>query len=307
MYSAKPTYFLGIDGGATKTDLALADREGTILRRLKLGSSNPVDIGMEKAMNTLEAGIRELCQDISFGEISLFAGISGGVSGDNRQRFYNFFAGFGFAKWDNGSDAQLIVAAGLGKNDGIAVILGTGSVAFVQKNGALHRIGGLGYLFDNGGNGYSIGRDVLRAVLTAEDGSGHPTRLTDLVAEKSGNTSALTNLTEFYKLGKRGIAAFAPLAFSAADNGDAVAQEIVYRNMGEVARLLQAGRERLGDPDCVKVVFVGGLTNREDALMPRIRAQLKDSACYTFSIYREPVVNGALLLAGAKIGGKDLC
>lgn len=62
----------------------------------------------------------------------------------------------------------------------MVVIMGTGSVVFVQKDGVLHRIGGLGYLFDEGGNGYSLGRDVLRAVMAAEDGSGNPTALSGL-------------------------------------------------------------------------------------------------------------------------------
>ena len=102
----------------------------------------------------------------------------------------------------------------------------------------MHRIGGLGYLFDNGGNGYSIGRDAIRAALCAEDGSGEQTLLHKLVTETLGNTSAIASLGELYALGKRGVASYAPLVFRAADEGDGVARNILRRNMKEIAALL---------------------------------------------------------------------
>lgn len=299
-FQEDPSFFLGIDGGATKTDFALADGEGRIISRTLLGSSNPVDIGIEAAMEVLEAGIRHVCRGISLRRISMFAGISGGTSGDNRERLHAFFSGFHFAKFDNGSDAQPIVAAGLQDRDGMVVIMGTGSVVFVQKDGVLHRIGGLGYLFDEGGNGYSLGRDVLRAVMAAEDGSGNPTALSGLFARQTGKSSALACLPEFYELGKRGIAAYAPLAIQAASAGDTVAQDILVRNMRQIARLLDAGWRKLDQPLKAEVVFVGGLTNHETLLMPLIQKELAEKERYRFSVYREPAVNGALLLAGLK-------
>ena len=88
-FQEDPSFFLGIDGGATKTDFALADGEGRIISRTLLGSSNPVDIGIEAAMEVLEAGIRHVCRGISLRRISMFAGISGGTSGDNRERLHS--------------------------------------------------------------------------------------------------------------------------------------------------------------------------------------------------------------------------
>ena len=48
------------------------------------------------------------------------------------------------------------------------------------------------------------------------------------------------------------------------------------------------------------MVFVGGLTNHETLLMPLIQKELAEKERYRFSVYREPAVNGALLLAGLK-------
>lgn len=300
----EPAYFLGIDGGATKTEFVLTDAAGNVLCRHFEGSCNPVDIGMEAAQKVLDTGIRTVCKGVPMRKISTFAGISGGISGNNKEIFHDFFAKFPFAKCDNGSDAQLIVAAGLGDGDGIAVIMGTGSVAFVQKSGAMHRIGGMGYLFDNGGNGYCMGRDAIRAALCGEDGSGEQTLLHKMVTEKLGKTSAIASLGELYALGKRGVASYAPLVFRAADEGDGVARNILRRNMKEIAVLLATGRKKLGGAQ-VKAVFVGGLTNRWETLLPDILDQLPERECYELSVYQGRAVNGALALAGLKEGVKD--
>jgi N-acetylglucosamine kinase-like BadF-type ATPase len=100
------------------------------------------------------------------------------------------------------------------------------------------------------------------------------------------------------------VASYAPLVFRAADEGDGVARNILRRNMKEIAALLTAGRKKLGAGK-VKAVFVGGLTNRWDILLPEILDQLAEKECYELSVYQGRAVNGALVLAGLKEGLKD--
>jgi N-acetylglucosamine kinase-like BadF-type ATPase len=94
------------------------------------------------------------------------------------------------------------------------------------------------------------------------------------------------------------------LAFTAADLGDGIAKKILRRNMKEIARLLANGRKKLEGKQ-VKAVFVGGLTNRWDILLPEILDQLPEKECYELSVYQGRAVNGALVLAGLKEGLKD--
>ena len=54
-------YFLGIDGGGTKTDFALTDSEGNLLSRVILGASNPNDVGISAVQDVLLRGIIEVC------------------------------------------------------------------------------------------------------------------------------------------------------------------------------------------------------------------------------------------------------
>ena len=84
--SAEAAYFLGIDGGATKTTFALADRNGVILKKVVLGASNPFDNGFSAACEVLSEGIMEVSSGIHKRKISLFAGISGGGIKEMRER-----------------------------------------------------------------------------------------------------------------------------------------------------------------------------------------------------------------------------
>lgn len=296
------TYYLGIDGGATKTEFVLADGNGTVLRSVKLPSSNPFDIGIEKSKATLTQGIRDVCRDVKPASVSLYAGLSGGVSGDMKQTFSNFFATFGFSSAKNGSDANDLLAAGLGHRNGAALIMGTGCSCFIQKDGEVFRAGGLGYLFDGAGGGYDLGRGAIKAACMQEDLSGETTVLNDLIRKRTGHATVLEDLGHFYEIGKSGIAAFAPLVFDAYDMGDRAAERILLETAGQAALLLDTACRRL-ETDRVEVIAVGGLTARFDLLKPMIEHSLCErgrSAEVDLRVYDGDPVYGALLNAGMR-------
>ena len=67
----EPQYFLGIDGGATKTEFVLTDAAGNVICRHFEGSCNPVDIGMEAAQKVLDTGIRAACKGVPMRKIAI--------------------------------------------------------------------------------------------------------------------------------------------------------------------------------------------------------------------------------------------
>ncbi len=296
-YEEEPEYFLGIDGGATKTDFALADRDGKILRCEKLGPCNPVDLGMKQVKETLQAGIRLVCAEIPYEKISVYAGISGGMTGDYRTQISRFLQSYRFAKCQNGSNAENILAGGLGKEDGIAVILGTGSIAVAQKGTERHRIGGFGYLFDLGGSGYDLGRDAIRAALCDWDSSGPSTILRQMIESTLGKP-IIDALAEFYEKGKHYIASFAPFVWKAVAQHDIVAEQILRRNMEYAANLIRTGGAYFPKNTQIPVVLVGGLTNQAEILLPALSACLSPKR-FLLRVYNKPPVYGALKLAGA--------
>lgn len=266
-------YLLGIDGGGTKTVFRLTDTSGNVIRTVHKSSSNPNDIGIENAKKILDQGIWEACKGISYGNITMFAGLSGGgLTGNNRTLLHEFFAGYGFRAFDNGSDVENLVA--LSKySECILMIMGTGCIGFCLSRKERQRVGGWGYHFEEGGSGYCIGRDAISAVLSASDGTGEKTILTELLVGRIGET-AERHLTRFYTEGKQYIASFSDLVFLAAAKGDPVAENILDRNMHCVAGMLNAAQRHYSNN--VPVLFFGGISSHYEVLFPLIRKYLND-------------------------------
>ena len=238
-------YYLGIDGGGTKTEFVLADKGGNILDRFLLGASNPVDIGIDSCLNVLKEGITRIAGKVPVSNVSVFAGIAGGITGNNRALIHSFLEKFGFAAVDNNSDAMNAVSAGLGLDDGIAVIIGTGSIAYTKVGNETFRTGGFGYLLEEGGSGFCIGRDAVIAALKYEEGSGKKTVLYDKHLNKCSVSNLLSNVSQFYRGGKRELASYTKLVFEAYSEGDDVAISIIEKNMRVVAEIISDAAKKL--------------------------------------------------------------
>ena len=207
---------------------------------------------------------------------------------------------FGFFAFASGSDIENIAALS-GFQTGILVIMGTGFVVYALSGAEKTKVAGWGQFFDDGGCGYTLSRDAIAATLSAEDGSGAPTLLTDLFAERLGESPA-AHLAKFYQGGKRYIAEFADLVFKAAEQDDAIAKEILERNAAFVAEKITAARKHLpGSTENIPVLFAGGISKQHQILFPLIKKHLHE--CQLMRLESEPV-NGAVAKAKALFAEK---
>lgn len=289
-------YFLGIDGGGTKTTFLLEDAEGNGKAQCVLGPSNPNDIGMERCLEILRAGIDCVTAGMDRSEIAVFAGIAGSLGGDHALQIRKVLEGMQFGFASNGSDTDNALELCLRGGDGVAVIAGTGSVAFAQNHGERKRVGGWGYLLDSGGSGYNLGRDALEAAFRAHDGRGPETILHDRI-EAHLKKPLEDAVPELYGGGKRLIASLAPLVFEACDEEDAVATDILEKNADYLAELIRTAAGFV-EKRPVRVVVCGGLAARSDLLEGRIKAKLDDT--FELGFCNESMVRGAVMCAGRK-------
>ena len=287
---------LGIDGGGTKTVFKLTDLDGNVLNRVTKGAANPNDIGIEAAKELLKDGISEVCQGIPLSRVTMFAGIAGGgLSGNNAEILNRFFAGFGFNTFENGSDIENLVSLA-DREECVLVIMGTGFVVFALNGNERKRVSGWGQFFDEGGSGYTIGRDCITAVLCESDGSGKKTMLSRLLEDKAGRT-AEENLAEFYRGGKKYIADFSDIVFLGAEQNDGVAKEILDKNMEFAAcKIMTAVRTFGKSCETIPVFVSGGLTNKSEILFPIIKKHLGNTPCELIKLEAEPV-DGAVARA----------
>lgn len=290
---------IALDGGGTKTDLALFLPDGTVLRRLRAPACNPNDIGWPKTQEVLRQALAELLQGQPV-PLALYAGVSGGTTGNNQQLLLELLQGLlpGCAHVGNGSDAVSALSSGMGLADGCVVICGTGSVGFVRQKGRVERLGGWGYLFDKGGSGYDFGRDAVYHALCALDGRGPATCLTALLERELGQPVDLA-VTSLYQKGKPAIAALAPLVFEALAQNDPAAQIILRENCQELARLFNALAQKMGQQIC-PIVLAGSMFRDFEAMRPFWEPML----CHSYQFIRPslPPVYGSAVEAMSLAG-----
>jgi N-acetylglucosamine kinase-like BadF-type ATPase len=110
--------------------------------------------------------------------------------------------------------------------------------------------------------------------------------------------SVLDMVSALYAGGKRMVASYAPLVFDAYKQGDRVAAKILQRNTRHMAALMEAAAKPLLDLQPVQIVLVGGMTHQADILRPMLCNHFANPSAYTVTFCQEPVVIGALRLAG---------
>ncbi len=290
-------YLLGIDAGGTKTEFLLTDLDGNEINRAFLGASNPVNVGIENTQKILEQGIAQVCSNINRREISVYAGIAGGISGNKKTHINKFLSAFGFGAFANGSDTDNALEVALKGSNGIVVIMGTGIVAFSQNNGVRHRTGGWGYLIDKGGSGFTFGADALNSALEYFDGRGGSELILQII-EKQLNKALPDCISDIYSSGATGVASFSPAVFEAFAQGDPEAERIIDRNTLEVAKIIRTCCSFVSDNN-KKIVLCGGMCQNQDILKPFIQKHLGNNLHIEF--LTEPMVNGAVSLAKANI------
>ena len=284
-------YFLGVDGGGTKTAFLLEDRDGKKIAFCELGSSNPNDIGMENCLSVLKNGVMQVTEDIDRKTVAAYFGIAGGgISGDNEFIIKKMLSGLGFAVFGNGSDVDNAIELALGTDDGIVMIAGTGVIGFAQIGNKLVRCGGWGYLIDGGGSGYNVGRDALEAALRHIDGRGEYTLITERL-EKHFQKDIRDAIPDIYTGGKRLIASVAPIVFELAQKGDEVALSIIDRNCCAIAQIIRTLQTNFEDMD-MPTVICGGLCSNKEILKEYVSKHL--NTCEHLKLVTEPMVNGAI-------------
>lgn len=299
-------YFLGIDGGGTKTVFKLIDKNGMLVNQVFKGSSNPYDIGIEAATSVLNDGINEVCKGIPYAKVTVFAGLAGfSATEDTSKILFHFLEKFGFGAFASGSDIENIAALSDYKKC-VLVIMGTGFNVYAINGSHKRRFAGWGQLFDDGCCGYTLGKDAIVAALCHEDGSGESTILFDLFKERLGETAG-THLVKFYQGGKRYIAEFAALVFTAAAAGDVLAEEILERNAAAVAKKVNAALTELTDSSQqeIPVLFAGGISKQRQVLFPLIQKHITSAPCTLIHLGQEPV-EGAILKAKQLFAEKEL-
>lgn len=286
--------YLGIDGGGSKTEAVLCDEAGHILSRVRTGASAPSSVPEE----TLQKTLRQLYADLQLegrGEIRAYAGVSGCGTPWDREIFLRCSQPLlpAVVHMDVGSDSVCALNAGIGpKTDGVLLISGTGSVAYLRSEGQYTRIGGWGYLAGDEGSGFDMGRRAICAALRAHDGRGPATLLTEMIQQHIGQPVDHVTIS-VYEKGRTEVASYAKLLVKAAEAGDAVALEQLDACVEELLLHVRTAVQKSGREN-LPLVLAGGLLRNSTFLLERLR---KGIGSVQLALPKEEPVYGAVLEA----------
>ena len=285
---------LGLDIGGTRSRAQLCVG-GEVVAESRAASASLVAVGAARARAALADLLAQLPLDSARRLDAICVGSAGGSIPGTR-RFLTEHLG---PLTRSGQlmivkDAMLVLPAA-GLDSGIALICGTGSVAFGSYQGREVQSGGWGYLLGDEGSGYWMMRSALRVLLDRRDRGAPMGELGDrlLAATGAGHVGALHEMFYAQTL-PRHWAGHAPLVLC---SPDPAALAITAGAADALAALAVSAAERLGAPSCLPVVLSGGLFGHPE-LEATVRVAIEGArpGCHVRTLTRQ-AVTGAVRLA----------
>jgi N-acetylglucosamine kinase-like BadF-type ATPase len=304
---------LAVDGGNSKTDLALVGADGSLLALARGPRSSPHHIGLDGCLDVFTRLLGEARQDAGLdGRVPLAAVaeiLAAGVDFPAEEdRLRERVESLGWAERTFvGNDTFAVLRVGTERGWGVAVVCGAGiNCVGVSPDGRHVRFPALGPISGDWGGGGDVGRAALFAAARSQDGRGPKTSL-ERSAPSHFDLSTPTELAEAIHLGRieaRRLVELAPLVLSEAA-GDAVAAEIVDRLAAEVVAFVRAALARLElSEEPVDVLLGGGLMRRRDpGLLASIERGLAEVGPHlSVHVTASPPIVGAALLGLDELG-----
>ncbi|MFC1420374.1 N-acetylglucosamine kinase [Streptacidiphilus cavernicola] len=299
---------LAVDGGNSKTDLALIAEDGGLLASVRgPGSTSP-------GGGTLAPLVAELAASAGLDPAGPIARHTSACLAnvdlpEEEVALSAELAGLGWSETSQVlNDTFALLRSGTQRPWGIAVVCGAGmNCAGVGPDGRTARFLALGYHTGDWGGGRWLSNEVMHAAMRAEDGRGPETLLRQRVAGYFGERSVEDVAVAVYqgRLTEDQILLLTPLLFAAAEDGDPVALALVDRQADEVFLMARSVLDRLDLAGTdVEVVLGGGiLAGRHPLITETVEARLKEHAPAALPRYADvPPIAGAALLGLDHLG-----
>ncbi len=267
-------YYLGIDGGGTKTRCLLAG-ETTVVAQAMTGGCNIIRLGEQQAREALRTAIRQVCATAKVSPDQIRAiciGAAGAARPEIEAKIRGILSGIisetasgnALPRIEVAGDSVIALEAAFGAGPGVIAIAGTGSIVYGRDSaGHTARAGGWGFAISDEGSGHWIGRRAISDILSAHD-QGLETTLTAMVLQSSTfTTMALSTIDQLVEQANStpppNFPRLFPIVLRAADEGDSIARELLTEAGTKLAALAAIVIRRLA-PDAPEVLLPVAMT-----------------------------------------------
>ncbi|MBV8246072.1 MAG: hypothetical protein JOZ38_09150 [Candidatus Eremiobacteraeota bacterium] len=268
---------VGADVGGT-TMSVIASRDGVPGEVHSLPGTTPTIDGVDVAGARIAAGLVKALRDAAPDALAIGAAGAGRANvSEGLQRAIS--TEFPRARVRIVDDAQIALRAAVPEGTGVALVAGTGSIAYAEHEGRSFRAGGDGYLIGDEGSGFALGRAAAQQLARYYDERVPRDELIDALERHLGVTSRAELLQRIYA-GERRVAQIAELAavvIERADAGVRSANKLVQTSASELGELVkavvrQAGLHNIEFP----LAFSGGILARNSLLTFLLETRLQN-------------------------------
>lgn len=271
-------YYLGIDGGGSKTTCVVGD-ETSVLATVTVGASNIMRVGEARAREALQQAIHRAC-DAAKIEPQQVKRACIGVAGAGREEIADTVRKIVGqvipGQIEVAGDMEIALAAAFGEDPGVIVIAGTGSIAYGRDaQGRTARAGGWGFAISDEGSAHWMGRTAVGYILRAIDQSTDQRDGSDAspLFREFKRAWNVASFNEFVREANSGadFALLFPAILAAANAEDAVAQRVLLQAGWELAQLAAIVADKLSakestDLPTVSLAIAGGVFRHSPAI-----------------------------------------
>jgi Predicted N-acetylglucosamine kinase len=259
---------LGIDGGQTATKACLYDPTCGVC---VIAEGPPIDHmltlnGQVKSRQGIQLALRALLAKTKMAETVEMAFVSiSGVHKEHEDMIKSWITECVHVDRIvvEGDVKANLAGASAGKNDGVLVIAGGGSIGYYSDGENEFVAGGYGHILGDEGSAYWIGLQAIKAGIRHSEGRGMPTVLHERTLQYFGELSywGIKKRIHADKIGRDEIASVARLVHQSADEGDEAARQILRQagnELGELAVSVLKQIKEKGGVKNVRIVYPTG-------------------------------------------------
>lgn len=292
-------YYLGIDGGGSKTAFTIVDENGKIVFE-SLSSASAIDtLSLKEIENSFLKGTRDFNSKVN----KIFAGIGGVSSKDDEEKIKKILANLPISNKNTQievkNDVYSALYGALSNDDGIILIAGTGSVAFGKHNDKYVRCGGYCYQEGDPGSAYDLGRKALQHLAKVIDGREKESEFSKALME-SINCNDFESLAKFMvKAQRKEVASLAKIV--TLFENDEYARKIMINGVEEVLLMITSCYRQLDFKEKARFSIIGSLGLSETFYNRYLIQKINefDKLEYSKAVFT-PSLGSALHAKGAK-------
>ncbi len=258
-------YFIGIDGGGTKTKGILTDNNLHIIKTVTADSSNPYIVGFKKSSVIISGLIKKLYKN----GVNVTAGISGAGRKKDADKIKSLVKinlnklNIEIARIEIYSDARIALEGAFPGRSGMLLIAGTGSILYYKdSDNNFSRVGGFGRYVGDEGSGYSIGRKGLNIAAKTLD-----KRISkNILADRIIDSLKISNIDDFITkihADRFDFSSIAPIVIESAQKGDKISKKILDDETDELISHISIALTNI-DEKKVPLCLSGGLISNKN-------------------------------------------